>query len=363
LELAVSEKKTTIPILTTLRLEPSGSNLLVTSSDLDKYTVTNVTAMFDEAGAGAFLLPHRKTLELLKGETGIVRITPKITTHKNNFTYAWVNLHVGGCDYDLPTMDPSNFPETPKIPKGGIIVPAADFKAVLGRVMPAISTEESRYTLNGGLFDVAGNKLIVVTTDGHRLALDAIRLKGKNKDRKAVIAHEALTWLHKQAKGGDVKISLGTDKDLYSSFHVGNTTLISRNLTGQFPNYHAVLPPENEFTLIADFPSADELSKTLVKVARMANERSGAVKFTINGAVTLSAESSASGKASAPVKASINNSGKEITIGLNSAYVLDVLKVAGKNPVALSLKDAQSAGVFTVPSLPEYSYVLMPMRI
>ena len=117
--------------------------------------------------------------------------------------------------------------------------------------------------------------------------------------------------------------------------------------------------------MTASFPSGDELAKTLVKIARMADERSGAVKFAVNGACVLSASSTDVGKASATVKASINHSGdvSEIVTGFNSAYVLDALKVAGKNPVVLSLIDAQSAGVFTVPSLPEYSYMIMPMRL
>ena len=117
--------------------------------------------------------------------------------------------------------------------------------------------------------------------------------------------------------------------------------------------------------MVASFPSADELAKTLTKVARMADERSGAVKFAINGACVLSASSSDIGKASATVKAVITHSDEmpEIVTGFNSDYVLDALKVAGKSPVVLSLKDSQSAGVITVPSIPEYEYILMPMRM
>lgn len=361
LELAVADRKTTIPVLAGVLLQPQGSSLHVWSTDLDKSAVTEVPAMIDD-GTTSVLVPHRKTLELLKGEIGILRLTASVTTLKDKFSHAWVKLEVGGCEYDIPAMNPTHFPALPEIPKSAFTIPGADLKATIGRIIGCISTEESRYTLNGALLEADKHKLLLVGTDGHRLALDSIPVRRIPKG-KALIPRLALAWLYRESSGA-VDVTLG-DKESAFRLIDAHTTFITRNLTGNFPNYQAVTPRNDSFTLTASFPSGDELAKTLTKVARMADERSGAVKFAINGACVLSASSTDTGSASATVKATIKHSEDvpEIVTGFNSSFVLDALKVAGKSPVVLSLKDNQSAGVFTVPSLPEYSYVIMPMRL
>jgi DNA polymerase-3 subunit beta len=359
LELAVCEKKPNIPVLATVLLSPQGSSLLVTSTDLDKWTLTDVPAMIDD-GAEPFTLTHKKTLELLKGETVILKIVSTKTTLSDKFLSASVKLHVGGCEYELASIDPKHFPQAPVVPAFGFDVSGDDLKTSLGRIIPAISTEESRYTLNGALLECDKDKLLLVATDGHRLALDSILLTEKRKGQ-GLIQREALAWLAKHSSG-EMVITFGEE---HSFFHVAQTIFITRNLKGQFPNWQAVTPRKDSLTTTALFPSGDELAKTLAKVARMADERSGCVKFRVNGHCVLSASSIDSGSASATLKASINHSvpDTEIVLGFNSAYVADVLKVAGKNPIVLSLKDNQHAGVFTVPALPEYQYVLMPMRV
>ncbi|CAN5951023.1 unnamed protein product [Sphagnum jensenii] len=358
LEVAVSEKKPYIPVLSTVCLQPQGSSLRVVSTDLDRWTLTEVPAMVPD-GASSVLLPHKKTLELLKGETGILRITAKITTRGDKFSHASVKLEVGGCEYDLPSLDPASFPQVPDVPKSHFTVPGLDLKGVIGRIIECISTEESRYTLNAALMEADAGKLLLVATDGHRMALDSIPAPNI-PTCKALIHRDALAWLYKYGTG-ELNISFGAEQ---SFFHTVNTVLVTRNVKGNFPNWQAVNPRKDSFNLTASFPSGDELAKTLAKVARMSDERSGAVKFRINGACVLSASSVDTGSASATVKASINHSENvsEIVAKFNSAYVLDVLKVAGKNPVTLSMKDSQSAGVFTVPSLNDYQYILMPMR-
>jgi DNA polymerase-3 subunit beta len=361
LEFAVAEKKAPIPVLSTVCLSPKGSVLRILSTNLDLWSITEVPAIIT-GGDGSVLLPHRKTLDLLKGETGILRITAEIETSGDKFLHSRANLEVGGCEYELPGMDASRFPACPISPKPSFTIPGEDLKSTLGRIMPAVSPEESRYTLNGALLECSKGKLVFAATDGHRLALDSIRIDGDQHGR-AVIQRDALAWMYKHSTG-DVGISFGEE---WSFVYLGNsrTTFVARNLTGKFPNYEAVTPREDSFTLTANFPSGDGLAKTLSKVARMADERSGCVRFSINGACILSAQSTDVGKASATVEASIKHSEDidEIALGFNSSYVMDVLKVAGKNSVVLSLKDSQSAGVFSVPSMPEFSYILMPMRM
>jgi DNA polymerase-3 subunit beta len=360
LELAVTEKKAHIPVLTHVALRPQGSILQVLSTDLDKWVVTDVPAIIDDE-AETVLLPRKKSLELLKGETGFLKITATTVTLVDKFSRRWVKLEVGGVEYDISSPNPSNFPVFPEVTAVAFTAPGKELKEVIGRILPAVSREESRYTLNCASLISSKGTLLVVATDGHRLALDSLTVQKVKQGSKALVHNDALDWIYRHS-AGDVTVSLGEE---LSSFRLvdARTTLISRNLKGNFPNYEKVIPRDH--STVATFPSATDLAKTLAKVVRMADERSGCVKFRVNDHVVLSAESSDTGKASATVPATINHSESDtdIMLGFNSSYIADALKVAGKNPVVLSLKDAKSAGVFTVPSVPGYKYVTMPMRV
>lgn len=125
------------------------------------------------------------------------------------------------------------------------------------------------------------------------------------------------------------------------------------------------MPRRDAVKLTATFPAADELAKSLAKVARMADGRSGAVEWALNGACVISAESSETGKAKATVAVCTDHSegAPPIIMGFASSYVLEFLKVAGSNAVTMALKDSNSAALLEVPEISGFTYVLMPMRV
>lgn len=143
------------------------------------------------------------------------------------------------------------------------------------------------------------------------------------------------------------------------------SVFIVRKLTGNFPNYEAVMPQHDSLKFCVTFPAADSLHKTLSRVAQLADERSGAVRWQVNGAVSLSASSDGSTARAIVSGARVEHTEDvtEMAIGLNSEYVAEFLKVAGKNPVTLSLRNGESAGMLTSSEIPGYSYIVMPMRI
>jgi DNA polymerase III subunit beta len=388
LEIAVNEKKTTLPILNNILLQPVAGALRLISTDLDDWAITDLDGLADNESK--FLLPWRKVLDILKSESGVLTIawTPTMETVKvapkdgenpedaeeckdeNAVTIevtreskwgGWVTLEVGGTVYELPSVSSGTFPAIPEIEPPAFYIPGSELKATLTRIAMAISREESRYTLNGALMRVVHGVLTIVGTDGHRLAVQTSEHYDA-PNGQTLVTLSAIAWLVKRVGKRDVAITIG---ESLNTFYVPEiqTTLISRKLTGQFPNYEACMPVKKELGLTASFPSADEFSKLLVKVARMADERSGAVRFTLNGSCVLSAESTGSGKARATVPARIDHdSEQEISIGFHAPYVLDFLKQAGKNSVILSLKDSKSSGLLECPEIPGYSYVIMPMR-
>ena len=382
LAMAVAEKKATIPILTQVLLRPIGNTVRVVSTTLDVTAITDIQGV--SKNDTPILIPAHQVLDLLKGESGTAvfsyRDTVETVKSRKPGEYKdgqWIDgeefdeeihshvmvLDVGSVSYELTDMNIDNFPVSPEVQPPQFQVTGAEFKGMLSRTSFAISKEESRYTINGILMKSGSGKFLAVATDGHRLAMEHVEM-AEVPTAQAVVPSAVIQWLQKHVEKSEVGVHLGKENSVFSVPEIG-TVLIARNVSGTFPNYEAVLPRKDSVNHTVTFPHADELAKVLTKVSKMSDSRSGAVKWKINGSCELSAASVDSGKATATVKADINHSdgNDELLIGLNSQYVLEFLKIAGKNPVSMSVKDSQSAALFEVSEIPNYSYVLMPMRI
>ena len=367
LELGTPEKKTTIPILVNALFEPHGKTLRITTTDLDQATVTEIDAILSKHKTHeAFTIPWRKTLDLLSGETGLVVFTPL----ENN----WIRMTVSGVDYKLIGMATTNYPEVPEPTAPLYQIPGDTFTEMLAHTTFAISNVESRYTLNGAQFQFNNGKMRIAATDGHRAAIETREMDIKVKDGEThniVVSKAALSWLSKPKRIGKEFVGISTEPagklQAQSFFHLPHlrTVFSTRVLSGQFPNIEAVMPRRDAIRVTANFNSAEAFSKLLVRVAKFADERSGCVRFNFDGKVALSAQSTDSGEALAEVPATLTGTEEDfaITIGLNSNYVLDVLKVIGKKPVTIHLKDEQSAPLIESSEFPGYSYILMPMRL
>ena len=389
LELAVAEKKSTIPVLTHVLLQPSTTGIRVVSTDLDLTVLTDIEG--SAANETRILIPFRKVFDLLKGEKGRAylsyRETVETVNERKRGEYKddeWVEgeeferedrsfaivLEVGSVSYEVAAMNAANFPVSPEIGAPQFHIPSPEFKGMLSRAVFAISKEESRYTLNGLLLRAEKGKVLIAATDGHRMAVETLEL-AQAKKAETIIPTPAITWLSKHLDKLDAGIHIGEEYAVFSLPNI-HSVLIARKVKGQFPNYEAVMPRQDAIRHTATFPAGDGLAKVLTKVTQMADGRSGAVKWNLNGACELSAHSSENGKATAAVEANVTHrvvdgdmiaTADEVAIGLNSSYVLDFLKIAGKNPVTMSLKDGASAALLEVPSIPGYSYILMPMRL
>ena len=365
LELGTPEKKKTIPILVNALFEPQGKTLRITTTDLDQTAVTEIDAVLSRHKTHeAFTIPHRKTLDLLVGESGPVVFSP-LENH-------WIRMTVGGVDYKLIGMARTNYPKVPDPVAPQYNVPGEVLTEMLGHTTFAISAEESRYTLNGALFRFNTGNMRIVATDGHRLAMEVreMDITTKNGTQDTIVPHPALTWLSKPKRIGKefvgISIEDGTDKvKPYIFFHLPHlrTVFSTRKLSGQFPNWEAVFPRKEGMKVVANFESAEAVAKTLAKVARCADERSGAVRWRVNGKVTISAQSTEAGEAEAVLPAVVTGEGNEVVAGFGNHYMQDVLKVLGKKPVTISLRDRETAQLIESPEYPGFAHILMPMRI
>lgn len=332
-------KNNILPVLNSVRI----ADTQVIATDLDSTTFVD----FQATGKGDFLVPFHQTLGVLAGEKGELVITHRDTS---------VRLAINGCEYEFESLPVTSYPVAASIPDTtGAIIDGKAFGAMLARTRFAVSKEESRYTLQGVLLKVQQGKALMASTDGHRMALAESEAHGAGLT--AVVGLDAINWLH--ANSGEPVVIAANDEVV--KFDLGDKLVVTRRMKGVFPNYEAVIPAKSSHKLVVSFPAADALAKTLARVAKCSDERSGAVRFAFGPQSSVSAHSTEFGKASAKLDSVLVLGSKSIEIGFNHAYIAEFLKLAGKEPVTVALVDNQSAVMFE--SGEGWSYIVMPMRM
>jgi len=355
---SVVERKTTIPILSNFLFEAVDDKLTITATDLDQSVRTSCAAKVKKPGACT--IPARKLYDYIKlladGDISI-----KLMDNH------WVQIRAGRSNTKMVGMARANFPLVPEFPATGAFkISASSLKNMIAKTIFAISNEESRYTLNGALLVLKAESMAMVATDGHRLAhIEKLgeSLDGISGEKKTLIPRKALSELLSLLNSTEVETIDFADDEQTLFFRVGGRVLTSRKLTGQFPNYEAVLPRDNNKFVIV---RSEDLMGSIQRVAQFADERSGAIKIRLEtNELKLSSSSTDSGESEDTIETPYNYD--PIVVGFNSQYLLDFLKaIGGGGEVRLEFKDAQSAGQMRPEDGSEdvkYRYILMPMRI
>jgi DNA polymerase III subunit beta len=243
-------------------------------------------------------------------------------------------------------------------------IPAQVLRGMIARTSFAIANEESRYTLNGALMVLKPESITMVATDGHRLAhveRANEKFEGVSGELKTLVPKKAMDELRSLVDATDVETIEFAKDDSTLFFRIGQRLLTSRQLTGQFPNFEAVLPKDNNRIIALH---AEDLGSAISRVAQFADERSRAVRLKLEkGELKLSASSTETGESEDSIEVDYN--GEPLTVGFNAQYITDFLKAAGSGDVRLELKDSQSAGQLRPAESEDYKYryIVMPMRI
>ena len=353
----VVEKKTTIPILSNVLLEAAGDRVTLTATDLELGIRCSCPARVKKEGSGT--IPARKLLDY-------IRLLPEGDINMKFMENHWANITSGRSRTRIAGMSRESFPELPEVPEPIAEIPVKTLSSMISRTAFAISLEESRFTLNGALLLMKPDGLTMVATDGHRLAY--VNAPGTenglgDKTFRALVPKKAMAELVKLADDGDENVKAvfsGDDNHLF--FQVGHRLLITRKLTGNFPDYERVLPKEH--TLVAKLQK-DEIRSAIERVAQFADERSRAIRvqFT-NGEVRVFSSSVETGESEESVPSEYQ--GPDLEIGFNAQYLLEFLRAIPQDQVAFELKDQKSAGELRPGGeglADQYRYVVMPMRI
>jgi DNA polymerase III, beta subunit len=352
----VVEKKTTIPILSNILLEAKGGRVFLTATDLELGIRCSCPAKVKKEGAGT--VPAKKLLDY-------VRLLPDADLTIKFLENHWASLICGRSRTKMAGMSRESFPELPQMPEATNQISTTMLSSMIAKTIFAISMEESRFTLNGALLLIRPEGVVMVSTDGHRLAyVENVAENGaENKPFRALVPKKAMSEILKlsqEAEGEAKTIISGDDNHLF--FQFGDRLLITRKLTGNFPDYERVLPKDHNQVVTLQ---RDEIKSAVERVSQFADERSRAIRVQFGpGEVKVFTSSVETGESEESVPATYT--GPEIDIGFNAQYLLDFLRAISQEQVSFELKDQKSAGEMRpagdVGSY-RYRYVVMPMRI
>jgi DNA polymerase-3 subunit beta len=354
---SVVERRNTIPILANVMLDAQKSHLLLTATDMDIAIVESVAA--EIARPGTVTVPAHTLYDIVRklpegSQIGIEALGEK----------GQVALRAGRSSFALASLPAADFPQM----AGGDLphdfeLAAAELKALIDKTRFAISTEETRYYLNGIYLhaaDASGIRVLrAVATDGHRLARVEMPLPaGAETIPGVILPRKTVLELHKLIDETDAPVQIGLS-ETRARFAVGEVMLTSKLIDGSFPDYERVIPVGNDRVLEVD---RVEFTAAVDRVATISTDKSRAVKLALTAnQLTVSASSPDAGAAEEEI--AVRYAGPSLEIGFNARYLLDIAEQIEGDGARLRMAD--SAAPILVEDIADRSalYVLMPMRV
>ncbi|HLX98015.1 MAG TPA: DNA polymerase III subunit beta [Roseiarcus sp.] len=353
----IVERRNTIPILANVLIEAGNGKLALKSTDLDLEAAEQVAA--DVAQNGATTVPAHVIYDIVRKLPEGAQASLETAGDTGQLV-----LRSGRSRFTLQALPASDFPDlTSGEFSHRFTLPAAELKGLIENTQFAISTEETRYYLNGIFLhavDVGGTAMLrAVATDGHRLArveipapAGSVGIPGVIVPRKAVSEVQKLL----EDLSQDVGVEISTAK---ARFQFGDVVLTTKLIDGTFPDYARVIPTGNDKRLVVD---KDPFKDAVDRVATLSSERGRAIKLAIaEGKMTLSVNNPDSGSASEEIEADYDSA--PIDIGFNARYLLDIVGQLSSDTALIRLADPGSPTLIQDRDGAPALFVLMPLRV
>jgi DNA polymerase-3 subunit beta len=345
--------RTTLPILSNVLLRAEGNWLQLTATDLDVTITCAVEATVKKPGATT--LPAKKLFGIVR-ELGNLEIEIEVDD-KNA-----CSLRSGSSFFKVRGLGPEEFPPMPNLQEHkNVTIPQEKLRGMLRKTSFAISTDESRYVLNGIFMSLKEHKLTMVATDGRRLALvDEDVDVGDKGQTEFIVPAKTVNELNRLlTEKGDVEVRYAGNQAAFTlKDEKGmNVVIVTKLIEGNYPNYRQVIPGEAKERV----PLArEEFLHALKRAELMTSEKQNSVKlnFTRNN-LSITANSPDVGEAQETM--AINYKGKDMAIAFNPGYVIEPLNALANDEVYLELIDELSPGVLKING--PFLYVVMPMRL
>lgn len=347
----IVERRHTLPILANILIRKDGDDVTLLSTDIEVQISTHA-AIGSGKEAAATTVAARKLLDILRAlpdsEVSLSLSNKRMT------------IQCGKSRFALQTLAAEEFPTVAQAEHFGaqFSLPQKTLKHLFNMVHFSMAQQDIRYYLNGLLLVVEGKNVIAVATDGHRLAFSQIVTEQEFARQEVIIPRKTILELQRLLEETDDPVSLAIATNQVK-FSFSDIELISKLVEGKFPDYTRVIPKayKNNFSI-----GREALLRSLQRAAIMTSDKFKGVRCVIApGSLKISSTNADQEEAVEEIE--IDYGGDSIDIGFNVTYLLDVLNNLKCDNVSISLGDANSSALITVPDDANFKYVVMPMRI
>jgi len=340
-------QRSNLPILSYVLIETHNSSMFLTTTNLDIGITHEIPVQIEESGT--IILPARKFNDIIKE---LPEDTININTKKNNLTL----IETKKCQFKLMGLSYEEFPKLPKLTNQEIVkINQEEFKEMLSLVSFAVSYDETRYILNGILCQINKDNISLIATDGKRLAFYQKKLgQGINKSLEIIIPIKTINELNRNlAEEGELLICVGASQILLD---LGKTQIISRLIEGEFPDYKQIIPPISPNKIKID---REQFLLAVRRAALLVTPDYQAIKLEVfKNRLVVSKSTPNMGESREEL--SCEYTGKDMIIGFNPNYLIDILKNLKDEAVEFEVIDSEKPGVIRTNN---YIYIVLPMRL
>jgi DNA polymerase-3 subunit beta len=348
----IVERRHTLPILANVMIRKTGSQIQLTTSDLEIQIRTS--AVLDgDAGNFTTTVGARKLIDILRTMPSDQSVSLESSQNK-------LILKGGKSRFTLQSLPAEDFPLVQEAANFGPVfsVPQKTLKALLSQVSFAMAVHDIRYYLNGILFVAEGKQLSLVATDGHRLAFSSATLDVEVPRQEVILPRKTVLEMQRllSDKEGAIEMQFAGNQ---AKFSFEGMEFVTKLVEGKFPDYNRVIPKNHKNIITL---GRTTLLASLQRTAILTSEKFKGVRLNIEPG-TLRVASNNAEQEEAMDELDIDYAGDAIEIGFNVTYLIDALTNMAQDMVKIELADSNSSALLTIPDDAAFKYVVMPMRI
>ena len=348
----IVERRHTLPILANVLISKTGSQIQLTTSDLEIQIRTSAE-LDGDVGSFTTTVGARKLIDILRSMPSDQTVSLESAQNK-------LILKGGKSRFTLQTLPAEDFPLVQEAASFGpaFSVPQKVLKELLNQVSFAMAVHDIRYYLNGILFVAEGKQLSLVATDGHRLAFSSATLDVEVPKQEVILPRKTVLEMQRllSDKEGAIEMQFAGNQ---AKFSFEGMEFVTKLVEGKFPDYNRVIPKNHKNIITL---GREPLLKSLQRTAILTSEKFKGVRLNIEPG-TLRVASNNAEQEEAVDELDSDYSGDNIEIGFNVTYLIDALANMTQDMVKMELSDSNSSALLTIPDNATFKYVVMPMRI
>ncbi len=343
--------RSTLPILGHLLIKVENGELSITATDLEVELVCRL-ALLGDFEPGAVTVPSRKFLDICRGLPDDAQITFVLEAER-------VLIKSGRSRFSLATLPANDFPNIEDWQSEvEVMVTQSELRQLVEKTQFSMANQDVRYYLNGMLFEIEGNTLRSVATDGHRMAVAEATLVGEFSQQQVIVPRKGVLELVKLLDQPDENVTLQIGSSNIRA-NVNQFTFTSKLVDGRFPDYRRVMPQNTTKTLQAD---CELLRQSFSRAAILSNEKFRGVRVNlVDAQMRITANNPEQEEAEENLD--VQYDGEPLEIGFNVSYVLDILNCLKCQMVRISLSDANASALVENVDDASAMYVVMPIRL